>query len=411
MDRRTVLLTLPATALLAACGGEGGSSSTTSRPGDATSSTGSAGGYRLELVAEDLWVPRHVVRVDDARLLLLDQGGVVHVLEDGAVRGEPFFDVRDLVRPPTAGAQELGLAGLALAPAAGTSGEATCYLVRTEPPGDDDSGGTARVDVLSRVTADLDALVADLGSERELLRLPRAFDDHVGGGVVVDGDGMLRVALGAKNGDAAAQDPRSWDGTTLRLDPAEDGYEVPADNPFVGGGGREEVYSYGYRNPFRLHWDDEVGLVVAQPMWTGADQQVTVAAPGGNAGYPVVQEAGVTTCWTGDELDEGCAQQGGDELVPPVAEYPHDVGDIVSGAVIYRGETLPGLTGQVVVADWEGTLLAGDPTGEHWALEPLSVASDEAATLWDLSTDGTDLYVSCTGFRDGSGRLYRLVVG
>ena len=47
-------------------------------------------------------------------------------------------------------------------------------------------------------------------------------------------------------------------GKLLRIDPRPSGgrpYSVPADNPFVGKPGRDEIYSYGLRNPFRFSFD------------------------------------------------------------------------------------------------------------------------------------------------------------
>ncbi len=51
-------------------------------------------------------------------------------------------------------------------------------------------------------------------------------------------------------------------GKLLRIDPRSSGgkpYSVPADNPFVGKPGRDEIYSYGLRNPFRFSFDTAHG--------------------------------------------------------------------------------------------------------------------------------------------------------
>lgn len=58
-------------------------------------------------------VPRQWVEVDAARALVVDQRGIVSVVEGDALRAEPMLDVRDRVLQPTARALEVGLAGFA----------------------------------------------------------------------------------------------------------------------------------------------------------------------------------------------------------------------------------------------------------------------------------------------------------
>ena len=53
-------------------------------------------------------------------------------------------------------------------------------------------------------------------------------------------------------------------GKVLRIDvdsPPDPGlpYKVPTDNPFVGGPGRDEIYAFGFRNPYRFSFDDGPG--------------------------------------------------------------------------------------------------------------------------------------------------------
>ena len=50
-------------------------------------------------------------------------------------------------------------------------------------------------------------------------------------------------------------------GKVLRIDVDTDDpdvpYRIPADNPFVGeDGAREEIWAYGFRNPWRCDMDD-----------------------------------------------------------------------------------------------------------------------------------------------------------
>ena len=53
-------------------------------------------------------------------------------------------------------------------------------------------------------------------------------------------------------------------GKILRIDPlghdsANGNYGIPADNPFVGKEGADEIYARGLRNPFRMSFDSKTG--------------------------------------------------------------------------------------------------------------------------------------------------------
>lgn len=244
-----------------------------------------------------------------------------------------------------------------------------------------------RVDTLTRWTADPDGLVADRGSAQILLQLPRESLVHVGGEIVFDDAGTLITSFGAASGSTEAQDPASLAGVVIRIDPtgtgAGTGYAIPADNPFVSGGGAPEVWSYGYRNPWRLTWDPELGLLVGSALWTEKPQQVDVPQAGDNAGYPEVRGA----CWDGTEVNAICrATAAGVPIAPPGFEYDRSIGSILSGVAL---PTAGPLAGQVVISDWEGALLAGPPQGRPWPLTPVVLPTDAIGSgyLWDLDTD------------------------
>ena len=55
-----------------------------------------------------------------------------------------------------------------------------------------------------------------------------------------------------------AQNKRGLLGKLLRIDPRNRrprSYTVPHSNPFVGRPGRDEIFSYGLRNPWRFSFD------------------------------------------------------------------------------------------------------------------------------------------------------------
>ena len=92
--------------------------------------------------------------------------------------------------------------------------------------------------------------------------------NHNGGQLQFLGDLLyFGTGDGGSGGDPPnnAQNKDVLLGKLLRIDPRPAGgqpYSVPARNPFVGKPGRDEIYSYGLRNPFRFSFDT---VTAAQP--------------------------------------------------------------------------------------------------------------------------------------------------
>lgn len=396
--------------------GPGAGSETT----EATASGQPAAGAEFEPLDLAVTAPREVVTLEDGTLLISDQIGVVHVVgPDGTARAEPLLDVSGSITTPDRGALESGLAGFALAPDFAETGHV--YTTTTHSPSDieeDLPQGTRSVNILSRWTVDTKTLVADQSSEERLLVLPSIDADHVGGEIVFDDDGLLYTALGAPSRHETAQDPQSYPGSVLRIDPtpaegeisADRPYGIPEDNPFADGQeGLPEVYSYGYRNPWRLSWDAEHGLLVGEAMSRDKDQQVGQPEPGDNAGYPEVSGS----CWEDGEVAQACREtEGGSPIAPPVLEYGPEVGEILSGVVVPPAGDL---AGQVIVADWLGRVLVATPGEAPWDFETLTEGSElvgRGGYLWDLDAEADGaLYALVAGrsMAPESGAVFRLV--
>ena len=80
-------------------------------------------------------------------------------------------------------------------------------------------------------------------------------------------------------------------GKILRIDPRPTGaqsYGIPAHNPFVGKAGRDEVYSYGLRNPWRFSFDrDNIAITdVGERRVEEVNLIAITAAKGANFGWP-----------------------------------------------------------------------------------------------------------------------------
>ena len=102
-------------------------------------------------------------------------------------------------------------------------------------------------------------------------------------------DGYLYAGLGdggsADDPFGNGQNTNTLLGKILRLDVDHgDPYGIPADNPFVRGEGRPEIWAYGLRNPWRLSFDKATGDLyiadVGQDAWEEVDF-LPAGAPGG----------------------------------------------------------------------------------------------------------------------------------
>lgn len=363
-----------------------------------------------ETVTTDLAVPREVIAVEDGTLLVSGQEGLVLVLADGSAREEPFLDLVGQVEEPNGDRQERGLLGLALDPAFADNGRV--YTLATYAPPEGERGHTT---ALTRWTADPGELTVDRESAEVLLEIPRASNDHSGGEIVFDAEGMLVTALGVDAPAAElAQDPSTLDGTVLRLDVSgEEGYAVPQDN--ASGAGAEgdwapEVLSTGYRNPWRVSWDPDLGVLVGIAMSRDGEQQVHVPEAGDNAGYPELPYS----CWEDGEVVAGCTEgPDGVDLTPPAMSYPNRVGRILSGVAPVRDSGIPELDGTVLVSDWDGTLLAATPQEEPWSYREVKLAGPVLPTggyLWDIDTDEQGaVYLMVTSRDLDEGEVRRLV--
>jgi glucose/arabinose dehydrogenase len=299
-------------------------------------------------VASGLTRPVGLANASDAsnRLFIIEQVGLIRVLEKGQLSPVPFLDIRDRVGSQS---NEQGLLGLAFHPHFAETG--FFYVNYTDLQGNT---------VISRFQAPVDTpLPADTTSEKRLLSIDQPYPNHNGGSVVFGPDGYLYLGLGD---GGSAGDPQSYAqskdtllGKILRLDVDHgDPYTIPPDNPFASGGGRPEIWSYGLRNPWRFSFDRQTGNLfigdVGQDQWEEIDFLPAGSPGGGNLGWDFME---------GTHPYEGAPPS---DLVGPIFEYNHYLGCSVTGGYVYRGQHLP---------EWRGVYLFADYcTGNVWGLIP-----------------------------------------
>jgi glucose/arabinose dehydrogenase len=214
---------------------------------------------------------------------------------------------------------------------------------------------------------------------------------HFGSRLVEAEDGTLFVTVGDRGNPDQAQDLGMHNGSVLRI--TKDG-AAPADNPFVGQrDARDEIWSYGHRNPQGAALDATGQLWVAEHGARGGDE-VNRVQKGLNYGWPVISY-GVN--YNGSKIGEGTAKEG---MEQPVHYWDPSIAP--SGMTFYDGD----------VADWSGdafvgslkfsyiSRLSGNPLAEVERIE-----SDETARVRDVrqGPDGALWFLSV-----GNGALYRL---
>jgi glucose/arabinose dehydrogenase len=335
-------------------------------------------------------------------LFIVEQPGEIQVLRNGRPVGHPFLDIRDIV----SFGGEQGLLSMAFDPHYGSNGRFYVFFTN----GNCDGGCNVEVDSFRRSpNAQTRALES---SRKKIIEVNHhQAGNHNGGQLQTGPDGNLYISIGdgGTQGDPEndAQSLRSLLGKILRITPsAAGGYTVPPSNPFVGVAGRDEIYSYGLRNPFRFSFDSHTGDIwigdVGYNTYEEVDHETLAGANGANFGWNVFE--GPLPC--GD-----CGFGPGTDPPPsyraPVHWYKHsgsgETGNVIIGGYVDRAPNLPpALTGDYIYTDdGAGDLRAYDPgTDTEFGLGP---------TLSAPSSFGEDdqgrLYVASLG----DGHIYRLV--
>jgi glucose/arabinose dehydrogenase len=333
---------------------------------------------KLELrpVAGGFQAPLYITHAGDGsdRLYIVEQVGAIRTMVNGRVDAAPFLDVSDLTEPGS----EQGLLGLAFHPHFEDNGR--FFVDYTDTEGDT---------VVAEYRAGGGR--ADPGSAKVLLRIEQPYPNHNGGALEFGPDGFLYIAMG-DGGSAGDPEDRAENrdellGKLLRID--VDGpspYEVPASNPFAGGGGRHEVWAYGLRNPWRFSFDLPTRTLWIADVGQSAREEVNrVAFRRGGLDYGWNEMEG-TACF---EPPTGCDEQG---RVTPITEYTHDDGCSITGGYVYRGRRFPALRGGYFFSDF--------CSGKVWAIDAEGSARQRPIELLD-----TEHAVSSFGV-DARGELY-----
>jgi len=354
-----------------------------------------------------------------SQLFVVDQVGIVWRanLDDGTK--SEYLNVQSRLISLGAfqdgGYDQRGLLGFAFHPNFISNGLLYLYLseAATQPPDFSTLSSSESADHQSVV---LELIVSNpleasdsaiIAGERELLRIDQPQFNHNGGDLQFDSQNLLYIALGDGGGAddqgvghgefGNGSDLSNPLGSILRIDPLGSNsgngkYGIPSDNPFVSQQGRlDEIFAYGFRNPWKLSFDSD-GQLYAADVGQNDVEEINRVNSGGHYGWRFKEGeyffdtngefGGLVTRVFPDSLPI-------EPLLDPLFQYDHDEGISVSGGHVYRGNKIRSLRGKFVFADFQKRLMVGD----------INTGKVEASTLVP------EIFVFSIA-RDASGELY-----
>ncbi|VAW65702.1 hypothetical protein MNBD_GAMMA09-3266 [hydrothermal vent metagenome] len=197
--------------------------------------------------------------------------------------------------------------------------------------------------VISRFTSSDGGQTFDSTSELIIISVDQTDSvfHHVGQ-IIFGPDQYLYIGLGDGGKGFMAQDLNELRGSILRIDINQGTpYSIPANNPLVGTGFREEIYAWGLRNPWRFTFDRATGDLwlgdVGESLW----EEINRIDAGGNYGWPELEGAHCRKTPNCDTTD----------LIPPVLEIAHPTAFAIIGGYVYRGNEIPSLIGTYIFGD------------------------------------------------------------
>jgi len=329
----------------------GDGSPVTAAPGETTTSGSNLpelANVSLDVVFEGFQQPVVITSPPgDNRLFVVQRVGVIRILDENFEMVDPaFLAIDDRV---LANGIEQGLLGLTFHPDFATNGKFYVYFTT---PGTTSAGNRQLSEFSVSAT---NPNRADPDSERVLFNLPQPEGHtdirHYAGALAFGPDGYLYSAQGdGADSRDQGQDPDTMYAAISRLDVnSGDPYGIPPENPFVDGGGAEEVWAYGLRNPWRFSIDPVDGLMYIADVGH-ADQEeinvVPISGGGFNFGWSDVEG---TRCFHVQDCDLSL-------YTAPAITYLHGSeegqGCSVTGGYVYRGSEIPELHGTYFYSDW-----------------------------------------------------------
>lgn len=344
---------------------------------------------QLQQVVGGLAFPVFVTSSRDGtnRLFILERAGKIQLLLPGASAPSavPFLDLTSKVLTGTTLGDERGLLGLAFHPAFKINRR--FFVNYTRRPDGATVISEFKVSIGNGNQADVE--------EKEILTIAQPFSNHNGGMMDFGKDGLLYIGMGdggsANDPGNRAQNIDDLLGKFLRINvDTPNGavpYSSPTTNPFFGvTSGRDEIYAYGFRNPWRWSFDRQTGELYAGDVGQGQIEEIDIVNVGGNYGWRVLEGTRCTNLGPAS-----CTAPG---FTAPIYDYAQSGGRCsVTGGYVYRGSRETLATGTYVFGDYcTGEIFLRENGGVRMALDsPYNISSfgeDEAGEIYLVHLGG-----------------------
>jgi len=330
-------------------------------------------------------------------LYVVEQGGTIRVVDRGHVESRPFLNIQRRVQS----GGEQGLLSMAFDPRYRSNHLFYAAYTRAD--------GALEVDEFHAASN----VQANRSSRRRVIVVPHPdADNHNGGQLQFGPDGDLYISTGdGGGGDDQFDNARHLNrlnGKLLRIDPHKhrgSAYTIPRDNPYVGKPGRDEIFSYGLRNPWRFSFDSANGNLaigdVGQNTWEEIDYVTRARAKGSYFGWPT---------WEGRAVHDSSRQDPNPGHRPPI--WPIEVKNhgsdgfcaIIGGYVVHN-PSLSLLNGRYVYSDnCNGTIRSLAPTTPRATGDRSTGLSVSSPSAFGVGGGG-QLYVASLG----DGHVYQIV--
>ena len=361
---------------------------------------------RLDKIASGLKSPLLLTHADDGshRLFVVEQTGQIRIIKNGTLLATPFLDVSSKMIKISPVYDERGLLGLTFHPDYVHNGRFFVYY--SAPP---TTSGVNHENIIAEYKVDpLNSDKADPTTEKILLSIDVPEANHNAGQLAFGPDGMLYIGVGDGGGEGDQHGPigngqniNTSLGKILRIDVDHGSpYAIPPDNPFVGVDGNDEIYAYGFRNPFRFSFDNVTGWLYAADVGQDKWEEIDIVENGKNYGWRIMEGDHLYDPVLADTLHINLSM-----LTPPIYDYSHYVGHCIIGGYVYRGAQSPALQGKYIYADFSDTFFQG--RGKIFYLQETS-PNTWINNEFKLQPDKTlNHYIQAIG-QDEAGELYVL---
>jgi glucose/arabinose dehydrogenase len=238
----------------------------------------------------------------------------------------------------------------------------------------------------------------DPATASTVMSIPKRSKFHNGGTLAFGPDGYLYISVGDDEASDQSQQLTSVYGKILRVDvDSAQPYTIPPTNPFVDRpGAMGEIWSYGFRNPWRFSFDRSTGDMwiadVGDAKWEEVDMQSASSGGGENYGWPYFEG---TECMDPQHCQDS-------NLVGPLVTYGHNMTCAAMGGYLYRGPSVPAFTGKYIFGDLctGGVFTINGSQAQGWTRVELgfnpikidSFAEDPAGDVYVVDMQGGVIY-------------------